>query len=407
VSSRDVIEILAIMLAAGLVSELVATLLHIPRMVILLAAGILLGPEALDVLEVELGSIGAQLLFSLGVSFILFHGGLGLSFAVLERVGVGLALLAVPGVLITATVVGLGAMLAFDLPFSAAFLIGAVLAPTDPAILIPLFERLRITPKVAQTVIAESGLNDAVGAVLALSVAAFVLGEDESFTEPLVDFVSELGISIVLGTLFGLVLALVLSDRRIGVWRESSAIAFAAVVAASYVSIDSAGGSGYMGAVVAGLIAGNAQSFRLSASESHEAQLDFVAGRVTDVVVLFVFIIVGANLPLDAMADNAIPALAVIAVLLFLARPLTVAASLLPDKRGRWTRNEGIFIAWTRETGVVPVALAGILLAEGVPYEDEILTVVAFAAVVTLGLQATTKPWLARRLGLIEREQPA
>jgi cell volume regulation protein A len=107
------------------------------------------------------------------------------------------------------------------------------------------------------------------------------------------------------------------------------------------------------------------------------------------------------------MLDNALPALAVIAVLLFAARPLIVFTSLAADRRGRWTRNEAFFVAWTRETGVVPVALAGLLLAEGVPYDEEILTTVAFAAVVTLGLQTTTKPWLARRLGLIERERPA
>jgi cell volume regulation protein A len=125
---------------------------------------------------------------------------------------------------------------------------------------------------------------------------------------------------------------------------------------------------------------------------------------VTDIVVLFVFVIVGANLPFDAMAENAVPALATIAALLVVARPLTVAASLLLDRRGRWTREEAAFIAWTRETGVVPVALVGILVAAGVPYEEELLTVVAFAIVVTLGVQATTKGWLARRLGLAESD---
>ncbi|MBA2615356.1 MAG: hypothetical protein H0U90_06195 [Actinobacteria bacterium] len=73
-SSPDVIEILAIILAAGLVSELVAGILRLPRMIVLLVAGILLGPELLDALDVPLDSIGVQLLFSLGVSFILFYG---------------------------------------------------------------------------------------------------------------------------------------------------------------------------------------------------------------------------------------------------------------------------------------------------------------------------------------------
>ena len=405
-ATTHVIETLAIVLAAGLASELVARLIRIPRMIILLAAGIVLGPQALDAVDLPLESTGIELLFALGVAFILFHGGLELSFAVLSRIGVGLALLAVPGVIITAVVVGAIASLVFGLPFEAGFLIGAVLAPTDPAILIPLFDELGVRRKLQQTVIAESGLNDATGAVLALSVATFIIEDEGSFADPLGEFAAEVAISTVLGVLFGLLLAVVLSDRRIGVWRETSAVAVAAIVAAQYVSIDSVGGSGYMGAVVAGVVAGNANSLGLRATPRHERELRYFAESVTDIVVLFVFVAVGANLPLDAMLENAVPALAVVAAFLFVARPLTVAACLLPDRRGRWEPREIGFIAWTRETGVVPVALAGILFAQGVPYEEEIVTTVAFAIVATLLLQSTTKPWLARRLGLVEREAP-
>jgi len=287
-------------------------------------------------------------------------------------VGVGLTLLAIPGVVLSALIVGVAAMWAFGVPFEVAFLIGAVLAPTDPAILIPLFERLRVRRKVAQTVIAESALNDATGAVLALSVAAFVLSDGSTLTEPLVDFVRELAVSTALGLVFGLVLALVLSHGGAGLWRESSAVVLAAVVAANYVSTDAAGGSGYMGAFVAGVVAGNADSLRLGRAEQHDRELRYVSERITDVVVLFVFVVVGANLPLGAMADNAAPALATLAVLLLVARPLTVMASLLPDRRGRWSREEMTFVAWTRETGVVPVALVGLLAAEGVPNEEEL-----------------------------------
>ena len=402
--ARDVIETLAIILAAGLVSELVATALRLPRMVVLLAAGIVLGPDVAGALEVELDAIGVQLLLTLGVSFILFYGGLRVSLEVLSRVGVGLALLAVPGVVLTAFVVGAVAAFAFNLPFEVGFLIGAVVAPTDPAILIPLFERLRVRPKVSQTIIAESALNDATGAVLALAVAAHLVEGGGSLATPLVDFVVELALSVALGVAFGFLLALVLSDRRVGIWRQSPAVAVAALIATAYVSIDSAGGSGYMGAFIAGVIAGNARHFRLAAAEAHERELEFATERVTDVVVLFVFVVVGASLPLEDMAENALAGLAVVAALIALARPVTALACLLPDRRGAWDGREIAFLAWTRETGVVPISVAGLLLAEGVRYETEIVTVVAFAIVVTLAVQATTKAWLARRLGLLEPE---
>jgi len=406
VPARDVIEILAIVLAAGLVSELIASALRLPRMVVQLTAGALLGPHVLDVLDFELGSLGAQLLFTLGVSFILFHGGLGLSLRVLSRVGVGLTLLAVPGVVVAALITGAAAAVVFDVPFEVGFLIGAIIAPTDPAILIPLFEKLRLRPKVAQTVVAESALNDVTGAILALALAGFVIQGKESVTGPLEEFLIDLGISTGLGIAFGLVLAVVISNRRAGIWRGSPVVAVLAVIAGGYFSIETAGGSGYLGAFVAGLLVGNTNALRLGMQESHERALRSFTTIVTDILVIFIFVALGVNLPLDTIWDEALPALATLAVLILLARPLTVAAALLLDRRGRWEREEIAFVAWTKETGVVPAALAGVVIAEGVAYESEIITVVALAVIVTLVLQASTKPWLAKRLGLSEA-QPA
>ncbi len=392
------------MLAAGLVSELLASALRLPRMILLVAAGAILGPHVADVLELPLDASGIQLLLTLGVSMILFHGGLGLSVRILERVAVGLGLLAVPGVILTAVVTGAAAAAAFGIPFENGLLIGAVLAATDPAILIPLLERMRVRPKVVQTVIAESAFNDVTAAVLSLAVAAFVLEGEGSFAEPLVEFVKDLGISTALGVVFGLALAVVVSTHRIGVLRETPAVAALLIVSASYFTIDSAGGSGYLGAFLAGLIVGNMERLRLGMHTERELQLEYFAALAADVVVIFVFVTLGANLPFDTFGDYALPALATLAVLLFVARPLTVVSSLLPDRRGGWTRNEIAFVAWTRETGVVPAAVASLLVSEGVANGDQLVTSVALAIVVTLLLQSTTKPWLARRLGLTEPE---
>jgi len=403
VSAQDVIETLAILLAAGVFSELLADLFRLPRMVVLLSAGALLGPEALDAVELPLESVGVQLLLTLGVSFILFHGGLGLLASVLRPVALGLGLLAVPGVVITALLTGAVAALAFDVPFEVGLLIGAVLAPTDPAILIPLFERLRVRAKVSQTIVAESALNDVTGAVLALSVAAFVVEDGGSLASPLGEFVVDLLLSTGIGVAFGVALALSLSTRRLGIWRDSPVIALLLVVAASYFTIDFAGGSGYLGAFLAGFIVSNMDEFGLGMHTHRERELRFFAGAVADVMVVFVFITLGVNLPFDTIPDEALPALATLAGLIFLARPLTVLACLLPDRSGRWRREELVFLAWTRETGVVPAALVGVLVAEGVTQKAELITVVALAIVVTLLLQATTKAWLARRLGLEEQ----
>jgi len=402
VSARDVIETLALVFAAGLASELVAGLLRVPRMVVLVGAGALLGPDAADLLDLPLDSVAVQVLLTLGVSMILFYGGLGLSLRVLRPVAVGLGLLVIPGVLITAFVTGTAAAVAFDVPFEVGLLIGAVLAPTDPAILIPLFEHMRIRAKVVQTIIAESALNDVTGAVLALALASFVLEGEGSLTAPFGDFLLDLVVSTVLGAVLGVLLAVAISTRKLGIWRESPIIAVLLVVVAGYFAIDYAGGSGYLGAFLAGLIVANMDQLGLGMHSHREDEMRLFTSASADIVVVFVFITLGANLPFGTMADEAVPALVTLAALIFLARPLTVLACLLPDRRGRWLREELVFLSWTRETGVVPAALVGILVADGVEYESELATVVALAIVVTLLLQSTTKAWLARQLRLDE-----
>jgi cell volume regulation protein A len=400
--TRDVILSLSLLLVAGLVARLLATLLRIPEIVFLLGLGALLGPSALDVLDVPLDSLAAQLVFTLGVSSILFYGGLNLSLEILRKVWVSLGLLAVVGVIITAVITGAAAALVFGLPFEQGLLIGAVLSPTDPAILIPLFVGSKLRPKVAQTVVAESAFNDPTGAVLALAVAGALISGKNSLTGPASDFVGQLALSTAGGIIAGIVLSAAISSRRTGIWRESAAIAFLAVVGMSYVSLDFAGGSGYLGAFLAGLIVGNMRMLGLSMHDEHKRDLMITSRSLADIVTIFVFVLVGANLPFEKIGDEIAPALAVVAVLLLVARPVTVAICMLPDRRSRWSRAELAFVCWTRETGVVPAALVGVLAALAVPNGDLLASVVALAILVTLVVQAVPAPWLARRLGLLE-----
>jgi potassium/hydrogen antiporter len=404
--TRDVILNLSLLLVAGLVARLLATLLRVPEIVFLLGLGALLGPSALDVLDVPLDSLAAQLVFTLGVSSILFYGGLNLSLEILRTVWPSLGLLAVPGVIVTAVITGAAAALVFGLPFEQGLLIGAVLSPTDPAILIPLFVGSRLRQKVAQTVVAESAFNDPTGAVLALAVAGALLSGQNSLTGPAGDFVGQLALSTAGGVVAGIVLSAAISSRRTGIWRESAAIAFLAVVGMSYVSLDFAGGSGYLGAFLAGLIVGNMRLLGLSMHDEHKRDLLIASRSLADIVTIFVFVLVGANLPFGKIGDELLPGLAVVAVLLLVARPITVAICCLPDRRSRWSRAELAFVCWTRETGVVPAALVGVLAALAVPNGDLLAAVVALAILVTLAVQAVPAPWLARRLGLLEVDPP-
>ena len=134
-----------------------------------------------------------------------------------------------------------------------------------------------------------------------------------------------------------------------------------AVVAVGYFSIDSAGGSGYLGAFLAGLIVGNMDQLRLGMHTDHERDMRVLVATITDVVVILVFITLGANLPGARSGTTSAPRSSWSSVCSS-SRGRSPSSSACPDRRGRWTRQEIVFLAWTRETGVVAAALAGLMV---------------------------------------------
>jgi potassium/hydrogen antiporter len=404
VEVEHILRDFGLILGAGLVSQLIATFLRIPEMIVLVAVGALIGPSVLGIVENPLNGAGAQLIFTLGVSLILFHGGVGISLRVISRVAVGLGLLALPGVLITTVIVALAVAPIFGVAFPVALLIGAVLASTDPAILIPLFDRLNIRPKVAQTLISESGFNDTTGAVLTLALVGAVESGRFTLSGPTWEFSKEVAMGTVIGILAGLILCYAIaSTKRTGIWDEAPGVAILAVVALAYFSNEYVGGSGYLAAFVMGLMVGNMRELGFAGQyEEHEVMLESFVGQVSEIATLLVFVTLGLNLPFEALGQYLLGGLLVMAVFIFVARPITVLACLLPDRRGGWTREELAFLSWSRYTGVIPAAVASLLLARGVEGAEIAVSLVALAVCATLLLQATTAGYVARRLGLIE-----
>ena len=128
------------------------------------------------------------------------------------------------------------------------------------------------------------------------------------------------------------------------------------------------------------------------------------AFNTADLVTFFVFVVLGANIPFDALGEQSAPRAR-------RARGAAAGRAAADGARlhaagpaGGLDPNEIAFLCWTRETGVVPAALVGVLAGLGVPHIDAYASVVALAIIMTLLLQALPAAWLARRLGLLDGE---
>jgi cell volume regulation protein A len=117
---------------------------------------------------------------------------------------------------------------------------------------------------------------------------------------------------------------------------------------------------------------------------------------------MFIFILLGSQVDFALMQRHLVPGIGVVLALVLIARPAAVLVCALPDRRARWTLNEMLFMCWTRETGVIPAALAGLLLGMHAPGAEIIASVTFIAVLVTILVQAPTTRALARSLGLLE-----
>jgi cell volume regulation protein A len=141
--------------------------------------------------------------------------------------------------------------------------------------------------------------------------------------------------------------------------------------------------------------------FRMEGEE--EELLEHFILTTAFIMRMFIFILLGSQVDFALMNKYLVSGVIIVTFFMLVARPLTVFLCAAPDRRAKWTLNELLFMCWTRETGVIPAALAGILVGLKAPMADMIASVTFIAVLMTIIIQATTTKWLGDRLGLLER----
>jgi cell volume regulation protein A len=392
-----------LILAIGTVIGFVAQKIKIPDVALFLVAGIAVGPQALGLIDIKADSALYQIILLFGASYILFDGGASLRFAVLKQVWITIVIISTIGVLVTGAVTGTAAHFALGLPWIVALLLGAVLASTDPATLVPIFRQIKIRDRVAQTVMSESAFNDAMGAIATFGVLAVAMGTGGfSFGASLLDLVKQSFIGIVAGGVLGYLAALLIAHERWSFLSEYAPIVTLVAVIGAYFAADGLQASGFMAVFVFGMAIGNKDAFGFKMAPAEAQKLDDFVMTTAFIMRLFIFILLGSQVDFHLMAEYWFGGVIVVVALMLLARPLTVFLCALPDRRARWSINEMLFMCWTRETGVIPAALAGLLLGMKAPGADVIAAVTFVAILMTILIQAPTTKWLAGRLGLLE-----
>ncbi|MFK0259410.1 cation:proton antiporter [Streptomyces sp. NPDC090445] len=383
---------LTVVLAVG--SQILASRLHVPSLIVLLPAGFTAGALT-DVIHPDRLAPDFTVLVSLAVAVILYDAGLGLRLHQLRGEPRTVVIrLIVPGVVITwAACLGLVAAL-FDVPLTVAVMIGVILVVSGPTVVGPLLDHVRPTDGVRRILVWEGSLIDPIGAILG-AVAFHVivrLQADQGFHFGI--FFGSFAVGLAGGAIGVALLWLTLQWLRLGGTLGTLA-QLAAVVAVSAGCDMVLDDTGLIAAIVMGMAVTNLPGFDMPARRPFFE-------TVVQLIIGLLFISISSTVAPKAVAPVLLPSLALVAGLVLVVRPLV---AFLATARTHLGFGERAFIGWMAPRGIVAASTAttfsAALVDDGLSGADEILPITFLVIVGTVLVYALTARPVAARLGVV------
>jgi NhaP-type Na+/H+ or K+/H+ antiporter len=388
---------LAVIVGVGMAAQWVAWRTQVPSIILLLVSGLLLGP-VFGVVDPD-EFLGGTLfpIVSLSVALILFEGGLDLPPRELRSTGTVVRRLITVGAVITFLVAAWGAQQLFDISRGAAAVLAAVLVVTGPTVVGPLLRFVRPSGRTGPMLRAEGILIDPIGATASLVAFEAALTDDTG--EALVSVLGVIGLTLVAGIGIGFALAYVLDHalRRFLIPDHlGNPIALAIVVVGFVLSNEVQEEAGLLTVTVMGIWLARRDSAAV------RQLLEFNESLRT-LLISALFILLAARIQTDQLRDVALPALAFLGLLVFVARPMSVIVSTV---RTQLTWRERLFLMVMAPRGIVAAAVSAIfalrLEEEGVRGAELIVPIVFLVIIGTIVVYGFLAGPAARALGLAE-----
>jgi NhaP-type Na+/H+ or K+/H+ antiporter len=397
VSESAVGPALALILGAGMLAQWLAWRTQTPSIIALLLAGLLLGPVTGIVDPDDL--LGGTLfpLVSLAVALILFEGGLDLPPRELRSTGSVVRRLITFGATVTFLVAWYGAREIFGISNQAAIVLGAVLVVTGPTVVGPILRFVRPVGSTGPILRAEGVLIDPIGATAALVAFEIILINTPN--EAALRVVAVVLLTIVAGAGIGVAAAVVIDTalQRFLIPDQLAVPATFAFVIASFVAANEVQEeSGLVTVTVMGMYLARRESSTIREVAAFNENL-------RTLLISVLFILLAARIEPDALRDVLVPALAFLALLVFVARPLAVLVSTVKTSLS-W--RERAFLMAMAPRGIVAAAVSAIfairLEEEGIPDSAKIVPIVFLVIIGTIVVYGFLAGPAARWLGLAE-----
>ena len=340
---------LGLMLVLALACRLVSGRLRLPAIILLLPVGFVAGAATDDVHPDALLGNAYQPLVSLGVGLILFEAGLRLRFDELRgRTRGVVGRLVVVGPLVTGIGVALAVKLLFGLEWGISAVLGAILVVSGPTVVLPLLAFVRPTDRVRSVLKWEGVLIDPIGALLGVLAFQTVLTGYEPGGMAL-----SIGTGLVVGAVGAVILWVLLRALQRAAPAQGVAAALMVVVGALVGADLMRQDSGFLATTVMGMVLANQTQLDISRVLAFKCS-------VVELLIAILFVLISASVEPSQVWDLVPEGLTLVAVMVLVLRPLTVAVGTW---RSELTRAERVFMAWLAPRGIVAAATASALAA--------------------------------------------
>lgn len=400
-SSQTLLIGLALVVILSVLARLFGGWAKIPVIVPLLAIGVIAGESVTGIVKPkELFGDSFSPLVEIIVALILFEGALKLKFDQFPRaVRPAVFRLVTFGVLLTWGLGSLGAIFILDLPVSISLLIGAILIVSGPTVVLPLLDFVKPPDRIRATLKWEGVVMDPIGAIVAVVVFGALVTNDGLTAFSIEQFVLTAVTGVASGLIFAALLVPILATHRFS-GRDKVAATLMMVIASFLVADLVFQDAGLAAALVMGVALANQRKVNIS-------YIDAFKETLIPILLGILFVLLAANIDIDAVIALGLPGLALIAFLSFVVRPLAVLTTLgLPIS---WKERAMMMSISAR--GVVAAATApvfGLVLVDrGVKGADEIVPVVFLVIAGTVLVSSILSPLVGKRLGLSGKGAPS
>lgn len=396
----EVINVVAVVLVAGVIAQWLGWRLRVPAIVFLLAGGLVAGPftGALDPDEVF-----GDLLFpgvSIAVAVILFEGALGLGWRRVRTGGSTVWMLLTVGAAITAVGTAVTARYVLDIGWDLAVLLAAVLVVTGPTVVGPIVRAIGLHGRLGSLLEAEGTLIDPIGAILAVLVFEAAFAAEGGATSVIGGMAATFGSGAVVGVIAAGIVIVTFSRYLIP--DELHNVTILATVIGAFAAANALREeAGLVAVTVMGLVL--ASQHRVPVRQI----LQFNETLRT-VFISALFLLLGARIQADTLREFEWRNVVFLAVLVLLVRPISVAVSTI---RSGFSLRERLFLAAVAPRGIVAAAVASVFslrLADIGVADSQILVSATFTIIAgTVLFSGVVSRPMAIRMGLAAPERSA